>query len=321
MDFIKKNTLFCIVVAICLSAFAAGAFLAYNASSKVQSAERKLSSARSQLTSLERASPAPTEANVKASQENIDKLLAELSEIRENLQRGSRLNTSADGVAVMAAIQQYISDFQRRAESHVGPDGEPDPIEIAPDFAFGFEQYIDEATPLDDEARTRKLDQQRQILNFLVNQLIAANPDSITAVRREFIEQVVRDSRDQTKGFVIDSAVSARVPGAIDTMAFSVTFTGYTDSLRLFLNNLAKPELPIVVRSIEVDRPSGSETVNAPAVDDDFGGLFNNLSANNQRGEDAQAQEPIISENISRFTVIVEFIEIVLPDDTDAEPS
>jgi hypothetical protein len=45
------------------------------------------------------------------------------------------------------------------------------------------------------------------------------------------------------------------VPGAINTLAFGLTFTGYTDSLRELLNNLAKFDLPFVVRSIEVERP------------------------------------------------------------------
>lgn len=321
MDFIKKNTPFCIELAICLVAFAVGGFLAYNASTGAQSAERELADASSRLTALEGASPAPTEANVQASEQNINKLLAELNRIRENLQRGSRLTTSGDGVAVMSAIQQYITDFQGLANARVGPDGEPDPIEITPDFAFGFEQYINEATPLDDEVRTRALDQQRQILEFLVNQLIASNPDSITEVRRELIEQAVRDGGvEQQKGFAIDPVVSARVPGAIDTKAFSLTFTGYTDSLRIFLNNLARPELPIVVRSIEVDRPSGSETVDISGGEDAFGGLFGAFPASDQAAEE-KAQQPVISENISRFTVVVEFIEIVLPDETEAEPS
>ena len=50
------------------------------------------------------------------------------------------------------------------------------------------------------------------------------------------------------------------MPGAIDTLAFGLTFTGYTDSLRGLLNDLAKFDLPIVVRSIKVERPSGSST-------------------------------------------------------------
>jgi hypothetical protein len=323
MAFIKKNLLFCILVAICLLAFAIGAFLAFQASGKVASAERQLSSARAELKSLENASPAPTAANVAASEENVDRLLAKLSQIRENLQRGSRLRTSTDGVAVMTAIQQYISDFQEEAESQIGPNGEPDPIETDEDFAFGFERYIDEATPLDDPVLNRRLDQQRQILSYLVNQLINSDPDSIESVQRELIEGTVGEGEEQ-KGFKVGPAISARVPGAIDTMAFSVTFTGYTTALRRFLNNLAKPELPIVVRRIEVERPSGSETIAAPTPDDALDSIFGGLGGNSTTDEpdpDRQAQEPVISENVSRFTVIVEFIEVVLPNDADDKPA
>ena len=324
MAFIKKNLLFCIVVTICLLAFAAGAFFAFQASGKVAPAERQLSAARAQLSSLENASPAPTADNVAASEENIDRLLAKLSQIREDLQRGTRLRTTTDGVGVMTSIQQYIADFQKAVKAHIGSNGEPHPIQIEPDFAFGFEQYIDEATPFEDPGLNRRLDQQRQILSYLVNQLIQSDPDSIESVRRELIEQTVKKGQER-RGFKVTPAISARVPGAIETMAFSLTFTGYTTVLRNFLNNLAKPELPIVVRRIEVERPSGSETIAAPSPDDPFSQIFGGLERDNdleaEPDADAQAQEPVISENISRFTVIVEFIEIVLPDEADAELS
>ena len=105
------------------------------------------------------------------------------------------------------------------------------------------------------------------------------------------------------------------MPGAIDTLAFGLTFTGYTDSLRGLLNDLAKFDLPIVVRSIEVERPSGSRTTTkVPANNnlDAFFGVFDGGS-NPEEGAPEEAQKPVISENISTFTVVLEFIEIVLP--------
>lgn len=323
MAFIKKNLLFCIVLTICLLAFLSGAFLAYQASGALDPAERQLIQARGQLSELENASPAPTAANVAASEENIQQLLGKLSEIREDLQRGTRLRSSSDGVAVMAAIQQYISDFQKAVEIKLGPEGESDPIEVEPDFAFGFEQFFEEATPPDDPEKARQLDQQRQILSYLVNQLIQSDPDAIESVQRELLEQTLEAGKER-RGFKVEPAVSARVPGAINTMAFSLTFTGYTTVLRNFLNRLAKPELPVVVRRIEVERPSGSETIAAPSPDDALSQLFGTFDPNDSPSEpvpNAQAQEPVISENISRFTVIIEFIEIVLPDEADPEPS
>ncbi|MGB1128059.1 MAG: hypothetical protein ACPG3X_06800 [Opitutales bacterium] len=309
MSFIKKNLTFSLIVLVCVLAFLAGAYLIFVESGKVSQAERRLSSAEARLNALLDADPAPTAENVATAEENVAQLSAALASIKEDLQRGSGLNTSADGVGVMAGIQQYISDFQRKAGDATNSKGESEPIAIPADFAFGFDRYIDEAVMLDDAEIVPRLDKQRQILSYIVEQLIASAPKSIDSVAREVIEDPDAD------GFAIDDAVSARAPGAIDTMAFSLSFSGYTETLRQLLNKLARFDLPIVVRSIAVARPSGSETVAAPksqATFDDIFGIFGEQSGAPE--QPAAAQKPVIEENISKFTVIVEFIEVVLPE-------
>ncbi|HAV12428.1 MAG TPA: hypothetical protein DCX06_02875 [Opitutae bacterium] len=326
MDFIKKNLVFCLIVVICLLACAAGAFLAYTESGSVQSEAQKAKSAQAQLNNLLVASPAPSADNVAASEQNVAALKAELEKIRSDLQRGSRMNTSSDGVGVMAGIQQYISEYQRRVADVVDADGEPAPIETPKDFAFGFQEYIETGAPLQDPKVIATLDKQRQILSYIVNQLIDSNPAAITAIKREVLEVKSADDKSGKSGktgFQISSAISARVPGAIDTMAYSVTFTGYTASLRAFLNNLAQFDLPIVVRSIEVQRPQGSATTAAPkkgnALDDIFGAFGGASSTTVETTE--EAQKPIIEENLSSFTVVLEFIEIILPQNAEQNPS
>lgn len=322
MGFIKKNLVFTIIVVVCLLAFSAGAYLAFAESGKIDQAKQKITSAESQLKSMRFADPAPTPENVEASAANAAELVAELRKIREDLERGARMTTSTDGIGVMAGIQQYISEYQRKAAAHTDEDGEPAPITVLADFAFGFEQYLDEATMLDDKELIPVLDKQRQILSYLLNKLYDAEPESIVSVEREVLEQKASATGatrgDKGKGFNINSAISAKVPGAIDTLAFRLTFTGYTDSLREFLNNLAKFDLPIVVRSIEVDRPTGSRTTAAMPANNNLDSIFGVSGG----GSDAlaevpeEAQKPIISENISTFTVVLEFIEIVLPADS-----
>jgi hypothetical protein len=321
MGFLKKNLIFCIAVILCLAAFVGGAFLSYTQYSGVKKAGSNLSSVEAQLNSLLNRNPAPSEVNVAASQENLNQLKASLAEIRDDLQSESTLNTSEDGVSVTAGIQQYISKFQRETARHKNEVGEAARIKTPDNFAFGFEQYISEAPVPQGAEKVSQLDKQRQILSYLLTQLISAGPQSIEAVKREVLEG---GSESAQKGFLIASAVSARVPGAIDTMAFSLTFRGYTDSLRQFLNSLARFDLPIVVRSIQVTRPSGSETVVAPPRrnkpasfldffdDEDSPAAAGNSPSGNQ--PPAEAQKPVIEENVSQFTVILEFIEVVLSD-------
>jgi hypothetical protein len=312
MGFLKKNLLFSIVVVFCLLVFAAGTYLALAQAGSIDQAKREIVNAKSQLDNLSNSTAAPTEANIERSQQNVAELKSVLSNIRDDLQRGSRLTTSSDGIGVMAGIQQYISDYQRKAEAHTNEVGEPDPIELPADFAFGFEQYIDRSTPLEDPALSAVLDKQRQILSYLMEKLLEADPSSIVSVKREVLEV---SSADQ-KGFKISPAVSARVPGAIDTLAFSISFNAYTESLREFLNSLAKFDLPIVVRSIKVDRPSQSQTTAAPRGTNNLDSIFGAFGGSETETAPEEAQKPVISENISTFTVVVEFIEIVLPDGT-----
>lgn len=315
MGFIQKNLAFTIIVIVCILAFATGAYLALAESGKIDQAKQSISSAESKLNNMCFADPAPTQENVEASAENVAELEAELKEIREDLELGARISTSTDGIGVMAGIQQFISKYQREAAALTGKGGEPFEIIVPDDFAFGFEQYLDEARMLDDENLIPVLDKQRQILSYLLDKLYGSKPESIVSVERELLE-LKAEGNVSTKGFTINPAITAKVPGAIDTLAFRLSFTGYTDSLRRLLNDLAKFDFPIVVRSIQVKRPSGIRTTTkVPAsnnLDASFFGVFGGGS-NPEVVAPEEAQKPVISENISTFTVVLEYIEIVLP--------
>lgn len=324
MVFLKKNLIFSIVLLICLLGFAAGAYLAFAESGEIAQQERKISSAKSQLNGILNADPAPTEANVAATRKNVRELSQELEAIRTNLEQGARLKMSTDGIQVMAAIQQFISDYQRKAQENVRQDDEAVPISLPDDFAFGFEQYIDEATIPDDPEVIPVLDKQRQIISYLLNKLFSADPHSIVSVRREVVEsKPVADgqrerNRSRNEGFRVDPAISARVPGAVETLGFSLTFTGHTDTLRKFLNSLARFDLPIIVRSIEVNRVESQAATNRPAENpNDLNAIFGAFGGGAAPEEDVvpqEVQKPVIAENVSSFTVILEFIEVVLPD-------
>lgn len=314
MGLIKKNLTFFILLLVFLLVFGAGIFLALGAKAKAAQAARDLRSAEMQINGLLAANPAPTAANLDASQANVDDLRAQLAGIRENLQRGSSLSLNSDGVQVMAAIQQYIASNRRRVAGGDSPIATPD------NFAFGFELYARESTA-PAEQFIPLVDKQRQILQYLLDKLIPAGPTKISAIRRERIEApAAAATQKTTEGFVINPAISARVPGAVDTLAFQLTFTGYTDVLRQFLNGLATFEMPIVVRSIEVKRPDAQKA--APKKADDIFSIFGAAAPAAETVEQTEEQRPVIEENLSEFTVTVEFIEIVLPpaESTPARP-
>ena len=310
MTFIKKNLPFCVVIALCLFAFIGGALLAFSSAGKVEKAQLSLSTSESRLQALLRSTPAPIESNLAIAEQNLSNLQSAMAEIRTDLQRGAAMKTSSDGVSVIAGIQAYIAKLNKAADSYVNEDGIATLVAIPDGFAYGFEQYSKQARPPEDPAKAAVLDKQRQILSYLIRELIAAGPHSVDKVERKIFEIPDQD------GFVIDPAISSRVPGAIDTTAFRLTFSGYTDALRDFLNSLARFELPIVVRSISVMRPSGSETVVANSTNNDARNLFALFGDGESTAEETASEWPktVVEENISKFTVVLEFIEVVLPD-------
>jgi hypothetical protein len=296
-----------------LLTFFTGSFLALNESGAIGKAEQEMKSAQANLKNLRFSDPAPSMENVEASAENVAQLQSALNAIREDLQRGDRLSISSDGIGVMAGVQQFISDYQRKSSGQVDVNNEPAPIFLPQDFAFGFQEYIDEAKPLSDPKSSAVLDQQRQILSYLMDKLIEAKPTSLVSVEREVLEQV--QSQQVGKSFQIDKAISSRVPGAIDSLAFRLSFTGYTDSLRSFLNNLAKFDLPIVVRSIDIQRQGGIKNTATSTNSNNLDSIFGAFGGSDDEEAPKEAQKPVISENLSTFTVVLEFIEIVLPTD------
>ncbi|CAI8283114.1 MAG: Uncharacterised protein [Opitutia bacterium UBA7350] len=324
MDNLKKNPVFAALILFCLLVFLGGVSLVFMAAGAAANSDKKLESAKRSYEASYKGAPAPSEKNVAASAENLAKLIAQLDRIRTDLERGANLELSDDGVEVMASIQQFISEAGSKLATHEtinGLSGETEaaPIETGEGFAFGFDAYADAATIPVDPQMVSLLDKQRQILAVLVDKLIVAEPQSIELIEREGLEQ--KGTAFQIPGtFKIDPAISARVPNAINTLAFRVSFKGYTESLRLFLNELAKFDLPIVVRGVKVDRPAESDIVSVEPADNsnNFESIFGPyaMDESTEENTEAEAQKPVIVDNLSTFTLLLEFIEVVLPAET-----
>ena len=303
MNFFNQNRTFCSLCIAALIVFLGANILLVIESGKLSKSREKVTSADSQLKALMYSEVAPTVRNLEAAKKNLDELNARLLSIYKNLQSSTLLETSSDNARVVSAIQRYIVNYQRRIKEHKDLNGVPAPIQVPEDFAFGFEKYL-RTSVLPEGSTVSRLDKQRQVLSYILDQLIASSPFTIQSVERELIE---REEKDENS-FRIDPVVSARVPGVIDTLAFRVTFTGYTPTLRKFLNNLAYFQLPLVVRSVEADRKETKSTVSSNV-------FFR--TADNTRSD----QDPVVSETESVFTVTLEFIEVISSPDLKDERS
>ena len=129
--------------------------------------------------------------------------------------------------------------------------------------------------------------------------------------------------------FAIDPRVTARAPGYIDTTPVRVVFTGQTAVLRSFLNKLASFELPVLVREVEVDRATAEESA-AAAVAPAEEGTPAEAAADAapapsvvlaptpkptvvalKAAPKVATAAPIVTKPLSKFTVTVEYLDLV----------
>ncbi|MBM3852848.1 MAG: hypothetical protein FJ399_06795 [Verrucomicrobia bacterium] len=143
---------------------------------------------------------------------------------------------------------------------------------------------------------------------------------------------------DSPDYFGVGPGVSARVRGYVDSTAFRLVFTGQTAALRSFLNKLASFELPVLVREVEVDAATAEEAVATPNGEEaptrmeptDAAAASVVLSTESSPAKGASPAKaapgkaaaaarapraalalPIVSKSLSKYTVTVEFIELV----------
>lgn len=133
--------------------------------------------------------------------------------------------------------------------------------------------------------------------------------------------------------FAIDPRASVRAPGFLHTTAFRLAFIGETGSLRGFLNKLATFELPVLVREVEVEPATAEEAAvvseePAPAEAAAAAPASVVLTVSGPATPTAAAKAgprvtstaaPIVAKPFSRFTVTVEYIELVPPAASKAE--
>lgn len=315
MELFKKHILFFSGISVCTIALITGLVFSVMAALDLGKKSNSFNRTERNLKRMLLANPSPVDDNVTASDLNVLKLSEKLESIREELERGDEANASVDGVRVAAGIQQYISKYTTLARTHESEYG-PAPIEIPKDFAFGFDRFKQESKVPEDPQEVAMLDKQRDVLDYLVGELFATHPKAILTVKRESAKQSESndfdDYYDDASIFRIGSSVTSKVEGAIDTIPFEISFSGKTNTLRGFLNRLVEFKRPVVVRSINVSRPNESiKRKLYVEADEEFESL---TSEELEILREKEKRDPIVTENISIFTLTLEYIEIVLPE-------
>ncbi len=331
MGFLKKYPVFSALVILLLLVLGGGIYLVIVQEKKLEQAKRDYRSAESTIENVSRGIPydeegrirvAPTVENRRVLEERLETIRTDIEDIRRTM--GARtdgiLTDPADEFTFLPKLQEFINNMKALA---AGDEGKEDDVLLNSDEAFGFARYA----RIGDQPETDmipELDRQQQVLEYILRQLFASDPSAILSVERELIEvkgeeTERRSRRDDVRGddvFTIEELVTARSNEFIDTFAFRLVFTGRTDVLRTFLNLIARFELPLIVRSVEVvpatedDQPEidDSDSADGDPLANLFGG--GNTASEEEEEEIDESRKPIITENQSRFTVVIEFVEL-----------
>lgn len=269
-------------------------------------AEKLLVKKRRELASVLAATPAPTAENAAAIEADLARTQYALELMRAGLQ-----GRAAAGLRAKAAPERRpeaffdIAGFVEQMRERARQAG----VGVKTEERFGFEEYSNAGPELE---LIPAVFRQRLLAQHLLESLFEARPRELLSFQRERPTAKIEPPAaggavPTTKSganfdsaadyFEIDPRVSARVPGFVETMAFRLTFIGQTNTLRAWLNRLAAFDLPLVVRSVEVE----ATTVEGPD------------------GRDAAKlvgppeATPLIRRTPSRFTVTVEYIDLVEP--------
>ena len=322
MDFVKRYPLLSAVLAFCVAAFAAELFFLWKFSSNATKFQAQLKTSQTSAKSAESQAPAPSNQNLDSATKNVDDLKAELDDVHKTLQDTPEkivyvAPASNPGSSLILDILSYASDMQKEAQAK----GVMLPSK---NYSFGMALYCVEGAVPPPVDKIPSVYKQMKVLQYIVGHLIddgklPDQPLKIISVEREDVASVavaagsnaVPDlGGNSLELFAIDPMITARVPGAINTLAFRVKFIGYSESLRILLNDLAKFDLPLVVRSVEAE-PAPSDQVRAITL------AQTNAAAGstdaNSIPADTSTRKPVITENLSQFTLVIEYIELPAP--------
>ncbi|QYY36533.1 Amuc_1100 family pilus-like protein [Ruficoccus sp. ZRK36] len=344
MGFFKKYPIFGGFIAICLLLFIAGLVFIFLGFGGLGKARKSFTQAERSYRSALSLSPAPTAENAQQSEKNVQELAAALQAQIDATAGHAPSIVSTDAPKTEADMLFQLEAFKEqftKDAADVEPLGAADDtvgIQLPDDFNFSFSRFLESGTPPPSKFIPAVFEQ-KEVLGYLLRKLYDSQPTGILSIQRETqVEEIEaqggaqdnanrrRANRNNDRDTATTSKddefqigeLSARVPGAVETLAFRFVFTGYTPSLRLFLKQLEEFELPLVVRSVEVQPYKASKGARTePASTNNPFNVFGGGDSASETGEKPVTREPVVEENLSQFTVVVEYIKVLVKPPSD----
>lgn len=270
--------------------------------------------------------PFPSKENLALIEQDLAQADKTRDEIRKTLSASSEVATRIASATVPATPTDAYFDIANYVE-RIRENAQKGGVMLGAENRLGFSAYASTG-PEREFIPTVFL--QRQYADYLLSVLIESQAREIVSLQRErpvsaeekrLAEEAIANGQsvsspsgsDTDDYFVIDPRTSARVEGFVNTIPFRLSFVGTTTALRNLLNQLAKFDLPAVVRSVEVEPLAGSDTGRSakPVASNNPFSLFGGNAEGDSSGAAAEAVKPLVEQTDSRFVVTVEFVTLV----------
>jgi hypothetical protein len=327
VSFIRRHPVFTTIMVLFALLIAGEIWYLRLLRGEVAVAERAVHERIAEIEQIQQRKPAPTNENVQAARTDFAQQAEVLATMLRvlNVTGPDELEFFRGEPATRPDAWFEVSQFVDRMTKEARKAN----VQLRPDERFGFSAYTYEGP---EPAYIQSVYRQHRIVEYLLGRLFAARPRALIGVQREEPRPLdaTPEAAGQPKGptparaasggasttmseiFAIDPQVSARTPGYVDTLAFRVIFSGHTSSLRAFMNALAAPDIPLVVRSVEVRE--GSRGLAADERDRGQNRPANpfqrRTASERETTEPSREIVPIVAENASEFTVTIELFDV-----------
>ncbi len=269
------------------------------------------------LQQLGMANPKPTIENLTAARKHHQALAAQLHILRLKLAQGvipdreltARFSEPQD---LYFDLVKFVENYRRKALWKG--------ISLREDENFAFGELLSQTAEFSRASAAQNY-RQRLILSRLLDSLFESSPLRLAAVQRQPVPPLDGEIKSHLGNklagdfFTFDEPENGFGETISNSFKIRLAFTGRTENLRRFLNQIALLETPLRVCAVEVSPVNHEKTPGASikrAGSTNSFGIFDEADP----GKPARAPVPIVEENTSLFTVVLQYFEITADDES-----
>ncbi len=312
MDNFKYRLVLLLLLVVFPVAIFSEIVLSISAAKKMALAKIQYESKAVAVDLLREVEPYPDTRNLAAIKKHRELLTNLLESLNRKLTKGAISSVElqdryAETQDLYFDLFKFVENYRKRA-SEAG-------INLSDNENFTFGSLLTNKSEIQIES-AGELYGQQLVLGKLLDILFDAKPDRLVSVQRESISMAGKNivtrniSLKNEEYFSQSHSIASNVEEVAVSFGVCIAFTGRTENLRKFLAGLYALEMPIRVQSVEVIPSSDGFNEGNSSIDysgdSNAYGIFEN---NNSSGKSSIAV-PIVEENSSVFTVVLEYFEL-----------